>query len=276
MAGRMMLAIAILISLATAMAPPGVGAAPVDLPGDIDHEPFDRLLAAYVDSTGLVDYVAWKANEGDLDALSDYTAQFDAAGLPAEGNQAVASLINAYNALTIQWILEHYPTESIVSLNDSWSQARHPVGGRDVSLDEIEHDTLRPLAGFRVHAVLVCAALSCPPLRPAIYTADSLDVELDDAMRRWLAREDLNQWLPEEGRVKLSAIFKWYAEDFEAAGGLREVLARYAPPGVEELLAGEYEIEHLPYHWGLNDQRGAGASYGKRKAMFDYLKNIFR
>lgn len=256
----------------------GVLAATVEAPQGIDHRPLDRLLEEYVDDRGLVDYAGWRESAEDWQALRDYTAQFAARGPAAEGDEKAASLINAYNALTIQWILEHYPTESILSLDDSWSQARHAVGGRMVSLDEIEHDTLRPLAGYRVHAALVCAALSCPPLWNSAYTSDGLDAELDRAMRRWLAREDLNQYLPEERRVSISAIFQWYAEDFAQAGGVRAVLARYAPAQGQDFLssADEIEIDHLPYHWGLNDQSGVGASYGKRKAAFDYLKNLFR
>jgi hypothetical protein len=252
------------------------GAAPVDVPRGINHAPFDSLLGKHVDPAGLVDYAAWRESEEDLQTLRDYAAQFAAVGPAAGGHEKIAGLINAYNALTIKWILDHYPTGSILSLDDSWSQARHQVGGRVVSLDEIEHDTLRPLVGFRVHAVLVCAARSCPPLDSAAYTVQDLDPQLDAAMRRWLAREDLNQWLPERRKVKLSQIFKWYADDFEMAGGVRPVLAHYGPPALEEFLAGEYEIEYLPYRWGLNDQSELGSSYGRWSAVFDYLKNIFR
>lgn len=59
----------------------------------------------------------------------------------------------------------------------------------------IEHKTLRPLAGYRVHATLVCAARSCPPLSRDAFREDILDKQLEEAMRRWLARADLNKTL---------------------------------------------------------------------------------
>ena len=70
----------------------------------------------------------------------------------------------------LRWILSGYPIESIWQLKDSFTAKRHDVGGRKVSLDDIEHGTLRPLIGYRAHAVLVCAARSCPPLQRFAYT----------------------------------------------------------------------------------------------------------
>src|SRR5947209_136634 len=57
----------------------------------------------------------------------------------AQGNEKAASLVNAYNAFVLQWILKNYPTESIWQLKDSFSGKRNDVGGRKVALDDIEH-----------------------------------------------------------------------------------------------------------------------------------------
>lgn len=227
-----------------------VRAAPVDVPRRIDHDPFDRLLKKYVDDRGLVDYAAWKNSADDVKALHDYyTMQFAAAGPFADGNEKVASLINAYNAFTIQWILDNYPVKSIKATRSPWAAKRWRVGGRLVSLDEIEHETLRPLVGYRIHAVLVCAAKSCPPLRPGAYMPAKLGEQLDDAMRRWLAREDLNTFNPQAGHAQLSKIFSWYGDDFKKAeGGLRGVLEKCAPT------PGDYKIGYRSYNWELNAQ----------------------
>ena len=223
----------------------GARAAPVDVPAGIDHAPYDRLLKKYVNDRGLVNYRGWKENQDDAQALSDYTLRFAKDGPFAEGNEKVASLINIYNARTILWILVNYPTKSIKSTENPWGAKRHKVGGRVVSLDEIEHDTLRPLVGYRIHAVLVCAAKSCPPLRAAAYTPDNLDEQLDAAMRRWLARDDLNSFDPATGRAQLSKIFSWYAKDFP---DLPAILNKYAP------VSGNWKISDKPYNWSLNEQ----------------------
>lgn len=226
-------------------------AAPVDVPHAINHLAYDRLLKKYVDDRGLVNYAAWKASAEDIQALRNYTGSLRHRDPFAEGDSKVASLINAYNALTLQWILDNYPVKSIKDTNNPWGAKRHFVGGRKVSLDEIEHDTLRPTVGYRVHACLVCAAKSCPPLRNAAYMPDKLNEQLDERMRAWLAREDLNRFLPDKNRVELSKIFDWYGKDFV---GVRGVLEKYAPESYREFLKGKFGIDYLRYNWSLNEQ----------------------
>jgi len=242
----------------------GANAAPtVNVPAGIDPAPYDALLRRYVDERGLVNYAAWKANADDLRALDDYVAAFAKTGGPsAQGDEEVASLINAYNAITILWILQNYPTESIRELKDSWSAARWEIGGRYVSLDDIEHKNLRPLIGWKVHALVVCAARSCPPLLNTAYTAENLSALTERAHRLWLGREDLNQFDAGTGVVRLSNIFKWYAGDFKGEGDLARVLEAYAPGRhLGFLKRRAYSVRYLDYHWGLNDQGERGRDY---------------
>lgn len=240
----------------------------------IDHSAWDRLAGKYVDGAGLVAYERWKSDAKDREALRSYLEHFAAKPEPpAAGNELGASLTNAYNALTISWVLENFPTESIRALKDSFTEARHTVGGERVSLDDIEHGTLRPKLGYRVHAAVSCASLSCPPLSSDAYTADGFEGQLDAAMSRWLARGDLNRFLPAERKAAISEVFKWFLEDFQKAGGLRSVLRKYAPAQYRDFLAREdYEIEYLSYDWGLNDQTGLGKDYSNLQLLKDRVK----
>jgi hypothetical protein len=247
----------------------------VHLRAGINHDDYDRLLKKYVNEQGLVNYAGWTRNAADVSALDNYLKQF--AGKiddPAQGNEKAASLVNAYNAFVLQWILKGYPTESIWQLKDSFSGERNEIGGRKVALNDIEHGTLRPLIGYRAHAVLVCAARSCPPLQRFAYTTDNFEEENARAYRAWLAREDLNKFLPNEKKVEISSIFKWFKQDFDKAGGVSKILGGYAPQSVHEFAAsGKYEIKYLPYNWGLNDQGPHGRNYSRANLLFD---NIFK
>lgn len=267
-------------ALASLMAGCGgkTGGAPVHVPAGIDHAEWTRLLQTYVDERGRVDYARWKASAKDRAALGAYVAQFaPTPNPPAEGAEKHASLVNAYNALTISWVLDHYPTESIQLLPDSFGGARHRVGGRTVSLDDIEHGTLRPEVGFLTHAALICAARSCPPLAREAYRGDRFPAQISFAMLRWLARPDLNRFEPAERRARISSLFRWYASDFEQArGGLRGVLSTYAPDPAREFVAEpSTKIEYHPYDWGLNDQGPHGASYGGSRLFWDRVKARF-
>jgi hypothetical protein len=80
--------------------------------------------------------------------------------------------------------------------------------------------------------------------------------------------------MPNERKVEISSIFKWFKQDFEKAGGIAEILGRYAPSAVREFATGgDYEVKYLSYNWGLNDQGPHGRNYGRAQLIFD---NIFR
>jgi hypothetical protein len=193
---------------------------------------------------------------------------------PTQGNEKAASLVNAYNAFMLRWILTNYPTESVQSLKNSFTDKRNEIGTRKVSLDDIEHGALRPLIGSRAHSVLVCAARSCPPLQRLAYTSDKFDEQDDRAYRAWLARDDLNKFLPNEKKVEISSIFQWFKQDFDKAGGVPKILGRYAPEPVQKFAGtGNYETKYISYNWGLNDQGPHGRNYGRARLLFD---NIFK
>ncbi len=244
----------------------------IDLPRGINHTEFSRLLDKYVNKQGLVNYQSWKKNKDDQKALNNYLLQYaDATERLAEGREKVASLINAYNAFTLKWILENYPTESIRALPDSWTEKRHIIGGKKVSLDEIEHDNLRPLIGWRVHSAIVCAARSCPPLQPKAYTVENLDIMIDAVYSQWLGNPALNTFYPEKNKVELSLIFKWFEDDFKSLGGLKKILVKYSPKEYQIFIAEDnYKIGFRDYHWGLNDQSNLGENY-----HFNIFKSLF-
>jgi hypothetical protein len=249
------------LTVAMATMPALAAGDPIRVAASIDHGAFDRLLTEYVDGDGLVDYTGWHASEGDRQALADYLAQFAKVEGPEAGGAARhAALVNAYNAFTIQWILENFPTESIMNTPRPFKEARWLVDGRRVSLDAIEHEGLRPEMGWEVHSVIVCAALSCPPLQRRAATPDNLDAMVATGYRAWLAREDLNAFHPRRGVAKISKIFKWFSEDFEAVdGGLATILARFAPEQYQGFLReGDFRVKYQGYDWTLNAQSNAG------------------
>lgn len=97
------------------------------------------------------------------------------------------------------------------------------------SLDEIEHRSLRPRIGRKVHAVLVCAARSCPPLYNRAFIPGVLETQTEGRYRVWLAREDLNHFDPDKKYIEISKVFDWYAQDYTGHASLQNVLSTYAP-----------------------------------------------
>jgi hypothetical protein len=247
---------------------------------DFDHTPFDAVLAAHVRG-GNVTYASLAADRAALDAYvrslaAVSAAEFDAWSRP----ERIAYLINAYNAAVLVGVVDHYPIRRswrpralVRPANSIWQIAgffdgrRYRVAGRDLTLDDMEHDWLRQrLREPRIHFALVCAARSCPPLRAEAYEAERLDVQLDEQTRLFFNHAPANRFDPEAGVVRLSSILRWFGEDFEiyapargfagtlAERGVLALAARFLPPPIAAWLSrGDYRIEYADYDWTLND-----------------------
>lgn len=262
----------ILSAFLLAIASVSTASAITTVPREIDHEPLDTLLQKYVDDKGLVDYAGWHSSSEDVAELKSYLAQFaPEEGDVAEGDDLIASLINAYNAFTIEFILDHFPTESIRSLDDPFEGKRHHVGGTPISVDDIEHNLLRPIIGWKAHSVVVCAARSCPPLLDSAYFEDDWEEKMEERYRVWLARPDLNEYAPRRNRVNVSKIFDWYSEDFGGDSSVKAILSRFGPEEHRAFLrSGDYRIRFMDYHWGLNAQSDLGEDY-----QHSWLRSLF-
>ncbi len=257
-------------SVEAADAPPP---SPLNVPSGINPQAFDALLKKYVNDQGLVNYSAWKNNAADVASLAGFLKEY--APKPekaAAGNERAAALVNAYNAGVLSWILKNYPTDSVWETQDAFTAKRYTIGGRQVALNDIENGALRPQIGLLTHSVLVCAARSCPPLQKSAYTGVDFEAQDAKAYRVWLGRPDLNTFEPGDKKAEISSIFRWYKEDFDAAGGVKKVLAEKAPEQDHAFLAGgDYEVSYLSYNWGLNDQGEHGRSYSKLDLVIDHL-----
>ena len=219
----------------------------------------ERHTRASDDVAGVrVDYAALQDSE-DWERLIASLAATDLDTL--EGQQARLALwINAYNILAIDLVRRGWPLESIRDLgglfSPVWKRPAGNVGGRSVTLDEIEHGIVRPMGDPRVHAAVVCASTSCPSLRREPFTAERLDAQLDDATRLWLARADKGLRVDRDANtVWLSKIFDWFEEDFAYDGGVLAFAARYAPESERRWLeqnARGARLRYLDYDWEVN------------------------
>ena len=138
-------------------------------------------------------------------------------------DQQLAFLINAYNAFTIQLIIQNIDAfnsgeaQSIRDLGSffksPWEQSFFKLLGKQRTLDWLEHEKIRvDFNEPRIHFALVCAAVSCPKLRSEAYQANQLDEQLENQTRLFLSDRDKNG--VDEAGIYLSKIFKWYGDDF--------------------------------------------------------------
>lgn len=218
--------------------------------GSPDLAAYDSLLRDHVHA-GQVDYAALKTDPR-LTATTKAIAATDPAAI-AERDERLAFWLNAYNALTLRLVADHYPVASIrdIAAGKPWDQPVVTLAdGRSLTLNQIEHDIIRPeFKEPRVHFALVCAAVSCPPLRSEAYVADRLDAQLDDQTKTFLRDPSANRYDPTRGRLELSAIFQWFANDF---GGNDAAVIAFVSPYLSKAPKPGTPISYLDYDWSIN------------------------
>jgi hypothetical protein len=228
-----------------------------------NHSTFDALLHRYAFPAG-VDYRSWSQNKEDLAALRSYIASLEKqAPSQLERGEALAYWINLYNAATLNLVLEHYPVATIkdigTALSSPWKKKVVTVEGKQLSLNEIENDIVRPsFLEPRIHFALNCAARSCPPLRPEAYAGAQLETQLEEQTIA-LVGDTKKNYVDEKGTLHLSKIFDWYASDFEEAKGSAVAFVKPYISALQAIAAtgATPQVKFEDYDWSLNETAAA-------------------
>lgn len=231
-----------------------------------DHNLYTAILSDHVKGEH-VDYAALRSDKR-LPLYLSQLAQTDPASLPSD-QARLAFWLNAYNAYTLQLVVEHQPTKSITDIGKgglvigtllkttAWDIRFAAIGGRKYTLNEIEHEIIRQkFQDSRAHFALNCASGSCPILRTEAYTSDQLEEQLDDQARDFLGDEKRNRFELETKTAWLSSIFKWYQKDFgKNKHAALLAAAQYAPDDIRQSIEADpkaWKVKYLSYDWSLN------------------------
>ncbi len=254
-----MLAALLLCALGTAPAPalPAVPVAPVvrgaarpDVASVVpDTADYDRLLLAAVRGTR-VDY-AVVARERDV--LRRYLAAVAAVDTAALQQAPVAVRaafqVNAYNATVLDAVvaagLPGKPGSTVLDVKGFFDTQTHRIAGVPLTLNQLE-EQLRAVDP-RVHFVVNCAAVDCPPLLHRSYAAATWEQDLDAQTRAFLARPEQLSVDADKGVVTTTQLLEWYGKDFDRGGGIVVFLQRFTP----HVVRGR-RLVFRPYDWTLN------------------------
>lgn len=222
---------------------------------------FDQVLDTRV-RDGFVYYRALKAERSGLDR---FVASLADAAVPSGRDEQIAFWLNAYNAVVMQTVINHYPTRSMQQIPGAFLRT-HPVARRSVSLDQIEQTILTGFKDPRVFFALGRGAVGSGRLRSEIYTGDSLERQLREQIEECGGRDVCIRVNSALNRVQASQIFQWrrreLSEAFTATAGRRPPLERavvaYAGrrhvDAERDMLARDrFKVEYVPFDWTLND-----------------------
>lgn len=231
----------------------------------IDHSSWDTLIKAYRSDSGpgAATFAYGSVTSADREALQAYLAALEAVPISRYSRpEQFAYWINLYNALTVKVVLDHYPVDSIRDITISpglfargpWGRKLVTIEGEGVSLNDIEHRILRPIwKDPRIHYAVNCAAMGCPDLQKDAFTASNTEALLDLGARAYV--NDARGVRFDNGRLIVSSIYGWFAEDFGGSAGVLDHLRQYAGPDLKQRLERRTAVDGHAYDWSLNAPR---------------------
>lgn len=211
----------------------------------------DVFLKNYVNS-GLVDYQLIKNNINELNELMALYHQVHL----AVGDEKKALLINLYNLGAIKLLADQYPVGSPQEISGFYDKKFITYQGSLVSLNDIENNVIRKEYNDpRVHFVLVCGALGCPPITNFAYTSGQLDEQMTQQTKMALNNSDFIK--VNEREVLVSEIFKWYEGDFlKTNKSVIEFINKYRTVAIDSKL----KLDYYPYDWKINEMKSVAAA----------------
>ncbi|MEM7526976.1 MAG: DUF547 domain-containing protein [Pseudomonadota bacterium] len=228
----------------------------------VDHAAWDRFLARYhsVDGLGIarLDYAT--VTTEDQETLKTYIAELGAVDVATlDRPEQLAFWINLYNAVTVDLVLDAFPVGSIRNVGAGllptgpWGAPVVTVGGKALSLNDIEHAIVRPIwQDARVHYGFNCAAAGCPNLAPVAYRGASVEAMLEANARIFV--NDPRGFRDEDGRLVASKVYAWFKEDFGGDDmGVLQHARHYASANLAARLDTARRIDRFAYDWSLNE-----------------------
>lgn len=198
-------------------------------------------------SDGKVDYTAVQSDK----LLPQLVTHIETEKIPSGKEKAY--LINVYNLLVINKISKQYPVSSPMDDAGFFTSKTEVIAGDKIALNDIENNLLRKQFNDpRLHFVLVCGAIGCPPIVNYAYLPELLDDQLTDQTKKALNNSSFVYQSDSESTIYLSEIFNWYSSDF---GKNNSEIIAYINAFREEKFNTDYKTKFYTYNWSLNAQK---------------------
>lgn len=204
----------------------------------------DVFFKKYV-KNGRVDYGSVKSGK----ELKLLIHEVETEGIHEE--KEFAYLINVYNLIVIDKIINSYPVNSPMDNASFFDEKKSVINGVKISLNELENDIIRKkYKDPRIHFVLVCAGLGCPPITNFAYRPEKLDEQMERQTKLALNNPDFVY--EKDGTTQLSEIFSWYTSDF---GKNNSEVIDFINKYRKKPFSKENKVRFYPYDWSLNDTK---------------------
>ena len=265
-----------LLALCTVAAP----AAQESMVESARRKTFDQILDLNV-RDGFVYYRALRAERAKLDGYVNLLA---APVDKLSREERLAFWLNAYNAIVLKTVVDHYPIptrtadypqHSIRQIPGAFERLTHRVGGRTLTLDQIEQTVLAEFNDPRVYLAIGRGAAGSGRLRSEAFTPAEVEAQLADVANECTSRPECVHIDRDANKVLVSSIFSWrekaftavYTDKAPAAFSSRSPIERAVLAFVQPklltiekdfLAKNTFQVVYRPFDWSLNDLTGRG------------------
>ena len=208
----------------------------------------NQFLKTHV-KNGAVAYKTIHSDPSELNEILNLAATLSISKTDASYK---AFWINAYNLAVIKGVIDNYPLKSPLDKPGFFDAVTYNIAGENLTLNTIENKRLRAVFNdARLHFVLVCGAIGCPPLIPMAYLPETLETQLQEQTKLAINSDSFIKINSKRKRVEGSEILKWYKEDFVKKGQSEiDFLNQFRT----EKIPVKFKLTYTTYNWALNSQ----------------------
>jgi len=192
-------------------------------------------------------------------------------------SERMAFWLNVYNVLSIHGVIALDVRKSVMEFPSFFRMVAYRIAHESLTPDDIENGVLRLNAPHpathtrmfkagdrrlafcplrldpRIHAALVCASKSCPPV--AFYDPERVDEQLTLAARNYV---ETNVSVDAQSRALLLPIaFRYFRNDFGGWPGIQDFILQHAGEPLKDQIRNafhqNYRCVFQRYDWSLND-----------------------
>jgi hypothetical protein len=229
--------------------------------------------------------VYYRALKSDRRRLDAYIGALGAESIAsATRDEQLAFWLNAYNAIVLRTVIDHYPialhssaypAHSVRQIPGAFEGQPHQVAGKSFTLDQIEQTILPGFNDPRAFLALGRGAVGSGRLRSEAFTAGNLERQLAEVASECVNHAQCVNVDRTANKLLVSSIFSWRSADFSAAYadragatfGSRSPIERAVLAFIDARLTGtekdflggnEFKVEFENFDWSLNDLTGRG------------------
>lgn len=243
----------------------------------VDNALWDYLLKTYVEN-GAIDYEGM-ARDHVFRTYLKQLSEADPSKLKTD-EEKLALYCNAYNAFVVNGVIVHKIKDSVLNYKQNelgfFDVREHILSGQTMSLNYLEHQVIREqFKEPRIHVALVCAAKSCPAIRPEAYTGKQLDKQLADQSRLFANNPKYVAYDQASNTLQLNRILEWYGPDWNETGGYLQWLVDHSDSAEMQnviVAAGNQQVQiaFMEYDWELNAQKATSPAKQQTKSGSEF------